>query len=85
MSRLGKIQYNTSGVQGTVMQSIGAEFYFSTLDSLWDQWLRDRPLSMPDLRLDWGHGISGAGGIEGGWTRLCQGRVGAEEGLVYRM
>ena len=85
MSRLGKVQYNTSGVQDTVMQSVGAESYFSTLNPLWNQWLRDRPRSVPDLQIEWGKGTSGAGGIEGGWKRLCQGQVSADEGLVYRI
>lgn len=84
MSRLGKVQYNTSGVQDTVMQLNGAEAYFDTISPLWDQWLRSRHRSIPDMRIVWGKGISGADGVEGGWQRLCQGLVGGGEGLVYR-
>ena len=84
MSRLGKVQFNASDVQGVVMELRGAEAYFNTVSSLWDQWLSDRYRSIPDMRIVWGKGISGADGIEGGWERLCQGRVGAEEGLVYQ-
>lgn len=84
MSRLGKVQYNTSGVQDTVMQLNGAGTYFDTVTPLWDKWLRNQSRSIPDMRIVWGKGISGADGIEGGWQRLCQGLVGGGEGLVYR-
>ncbi|KFY61870.1 hypothetical protein V496_04829 [Pseudogymnoascus sp. VKM F-4515 (FW-2607)] len=84
MSRFGKVQYNTSGVQDTVMQLNGAATYFDTVTQLWDQWLRNRHRSIPDMRIVWGKGISGADGIEGGWQRLCQGLVDGGEGLVYR-
>ncbi len=85
MIRLGKVQYNTSGVQDRVIECRGAKAYFESVEPLWDQWLRTRQRSIPDMRIVWGKGISGAGGIEEGWTRLCQGRVAAEEGLVYQM
>ncbi|KAL5353806.1 hypothetical protein ACLOAV_001848 [Pseudogymnoascus australis] len=65
MSRFGKVQYNTSGVQDTVMQLNGAATYFDTVTQLWDQWLRNRHRSIPDMRIVWGKGISGADGIEG--------------------
>ncbi|KFY46199.1 hypothetical protein V494_00551 [Pseudogymnoascus sp. VKM F-4513 (FW-928)] len=83
MSRLGKVQYNTSGVKDTVMQLNGAGAYFDTFNPLWDQWLRNQQRSIPDMRIVWGKGISGADGLEGGWQRLCQGLVDGEEGLVY--
>lgn len=85
MLRLGKVQFNASGVQDTVMQFNGAEAYFDHITPLWNQWERTRHRSIPDMQIVWGKGISGAGGVEGGWERLCQGRVGAEEGLVYRL
>lgn len=77
------VPYNASGVQNKAVQLKGVEAYSNTLSLLWDQWLRDRHYSIPDMRLVWGKGVSGSGGIEGGWERLCQGRVGPEEGLMY--
>jgi hypothetical protein len=84
MLRLSKVQYNTSGVQDVAMQLNGAEAYFNTVTQLWDQWVRDRHRSIPDMRVVWGKGISGTDGIEGGWKRLCQGQVDPQEGLVYQ-
>jgi hypothetical protein len=85
MVRLGKVQFNTSGVQDRVTGSVGANAYFESVESLWDQWLRTRQRSMPDVKIIWGKGVSGVGGIEGGWTRLCEGRVAPGEALVYQM
>jgi hypothetical protein len=85
MAELGKIQYNTSGVQDTVLESVDPEAYFETKNKLWDQWLDTRHLSVPGMQIVFGSGVSGADGIEGGWERLCHGEVGSEEGLVYKM
>ncbi|KAJ5971383.1 uncharacterized protein N7479_001301 [Penicillium vulpinum] len=83
--KLGKVQYNTSGVQDTILESVGPEAYFATKAVQWEKWLDDRHLSVPGKQIVFGHGVSGADGIEGGWDRLCQGQVRAEEGLVYKM
>jgi hypothetical protein len=40
---------------------------------------------MPDMQINVGKGITGSGGIEGGWERLCRGYVGTTEGLVYKL
>ena len=85
MSKLGKVQYNTSGVQDAVMKADGAEAYFYKLAHRWDEFYRARHASVPDMRIVWGEGISGARGVEGGWERLCKGQVGGGEGLVYRL
>ncbi|KGO46291.1 Protein of unknown function DUF2855 [Penicillium expansum] len=82
MEELGKVQYNTSGVQDTVLESVGPEAYFATRDAQWEKWLDERHLSEPGLQIVFGSGVSG---VEGGWDRLCRGQVGAEEGLVYKM
>ena len=66
MSKLGKVQYNTSGVQDAVMQANGTEAYFDKLAYVWDEWHSTRHASIPDMRIVWGEGISGASGIEGG-------------------
>ena len=84
MAQLGKVQYNTSGVQDAVMRADGAEAYFDQLTHRWDEYYRARGASAPDMRITWGEGVSGDRGVEGGWERLCKGQVGGDEGLVYR-
>ncbi|KAI2674363.1 hypothetical protein CBS147333_8208 [Penicillium roqueforti] len=85
MAELGKVQYNTSGVQDTILESVDPETYFKTRGEQWEKWLDDRHLSVPGMQIVFGSGVSGPNGIEGGWERLCHGQVGAEEGLVYKM
>jgi hypothetical protein len=84
VAELGKVQFNTSGVQDTVIERMGHEAYFAMKDERWNEWLSERHLSVPGMQIVWGKGVSGDG-IEKGWERLCQGQVGAEEGLVYRL
>lgn len=85
MVQLGKIQFNTSGVRDTLMESMSRAKFFKVLNEAWRQWLADRPTSVPDMNLVWGKGVSGADGLEGGWNTLCQGQVKAEEAMVYTM
>ncbi|KAJ5622507.1 hypothetical protein N7528_005739 [Penicillium herquei] len=85
MTRLGKIQCNTSGMQDSAIDSLGVETFFQAITASWEKLLNERHSWAPDLKIVWGHGISGDRGIEGGWTRLCRGEVGAEEALVYRL
>lgn len=82
--KLGKVQYNTSGVQDTILatQDVGA--YFATKATQWEKWLDERHLSVPGMQIMFGRGVSGDG-VEAGWERLCNGQVGAEEGLVYKL
>ncbi|KAJ6010036.1 hypothetical protein N7522_005052 [Penicillium canescens] len=84
VAELGKVQFNTSGVQDTVIERMGHEAYFAMKDALWDEWLSERHLSVPGMQIVWGKGVLGDG-IEKGWKRLCRGQVGAEEGLVYKL
>ncbi|KAJ5371763.1 Protein of unknown function DUF2855 [Penicillium concentricum] len=83
--KLGKVQYNTSGVQDTILGSIDPEAYFATKGAQWERWLDERHLSVPGKQIVFGRGVSGADGVEGGWDRLCDGQVGADEGLVYKI
>ncbi|EKV04415.1 hypothetical protein Pdw03_5209 [Penicillium digitatum] len=85
VAELGKVLFNTSGVQDTILESVGAEAYFATKSAQWEKWLDVRHLSEPGMKIVFGSGVSGAGGVEGGWERLCHGQVGAEEGLVYKV
>lgn len=81
----GKIQYNTSGVQDTLLQGDSPQKYLDAVNKRWEQWLDERNVTVPDMRLVWGSGVDGPQGIEGGWQRLCQGDVGSEECLVYEL
>lgn len=47
----GKIQYNTSEVQDPLLQGINPEAYLNTVNKGWDQWLDDRTIAIPDMRL----------------------------------
>ncbi|KAJ5926268.1 hypothetical protein N7516_008041 [Penicillium verrucosum] len=85
MAELGKVQYNTSGVQDTILETVGPEAYFATIGAQWEKWLDERHLSEPGMKIVFGSGVCGADGVEGGWERLCHGQVGAEEGLVYKI
>ncbi|KGO78344.1 Protein of unknown function DUF2855 [Penicillium italicum] len=85
VAELGKVQYNTSGVQDTILETVGPEAYFAARGAQWEKWLDERHLSEPGMKIVFGSGVSGAGGVEGGWDRLCRGQVGAEEGLVYKL
>ncbi|KAJ5209984.1 Protein of unknown function DUF2855 [Penicillium cf. griseofulvum] len=84
-AKLGKVQYNTSSVQDTILESGDAEAYLATRNAEWEKWLDNRHLSVPGKQVVFGRGVSGADGVEGGWERLCHGQVGADEGLVYKM
>lgn len=83
MQSLGKIQYNTSGIQDTVIDREGAKTYFG--QDRWKEWLADRASAIPDMQLVWGQGIAGPMGIYGGWEKLSNGAVRPEEGLVYAL
>ncbi|PLB41690.1 DUF2855 family protein [Aspergillus candidus] len=83
MASLGKIQYNTSGVQDTVIDREGAATYFGNVSRRWKEWLAHRSGAIPDMRLAYGQGIAGDNGIYGGWERLSNGAVRPEQGLVY--
>lgn len=81
----GEIQYNTFGVQNTLLQSNSPEAYLSALNKRWEQWQDERNIAIPDMRLVWGSGVDGPQGIECGWQRLCQGDVRSEECLLYEL
>jgi hypothetical protein len=85
MQSLGKIQYNTSGLQDTIIEREGAAAYFGKVTRRWKGWLADRASAIPDMNLVWGQGIDGENGIYGGWERLSNGQVRPEEGLVYAL
>ncbi|KAL4977666.1 hypothetical protein BDW66DRAFT_158755 [Aspergillus desertorum] len=85
MQSLGKIQYNTSGVQDTIISREGAATYFGKVSRRWKEWLAHRASAIPDMGLVYGQGIAGEDGIYGGWEKLSNGAVRPEEGLVYAL
>ncbi|KAJ5081043.1 hypothetical protein N7456_013281 [Penicillium angulare] len=85
IEQLGKVQCNTSGMQDTAIQALGAEAFFNSMDVKWEKLYHDRNLWAADLKMVWGHGISGSDGIESGWTKICHGEVGANEAMVYKL
>ncbi|RDW81398.1 DUF2855 family protein [Aspergillus mulundensis] len=85
MQSLGKIQYNTSGIQDTVITREGAARYFGEVSCRWKEWLAHRASAIPDMGLVYGQGIAGENGIYGGWEKLSTGAVRPEEGLVYAL
>ena len=77
------ILYNTSGIEDSLIQSIGLGPFFEKSNSLTKQMLDNRH-NLPG-KLVWGRGVSGATGIEGAWERLSQAQVDADEYLVYQV
>jgi hypothetical protein len=84
MQKIGKIQFNTSGVRDSAVDMTGAQDYYGHVEPAWEDWLRVSHDITPDIEITVGQGVSGEG-IMKGWRRLCQGTVGPQEGLVYTM
>lgn len=82
---MGKLRYNTSGVQDAAVIAKGEKDFFESLNSKWDLMIEERHQWAPDLKIVQGSGISGIDGLEGGWTKLSKGEVAADEALVYRV
>jgi len=85
MMKSGRVQFNASGVRDAVTKSVGAQKFQENTHTVWEEWLQVSHDIMPDMRLVFGTGISAEDGIQAGWERLCQGLVGPEEGLVYKL
>ncbi|KAJ5290928.1 hypothetical protein N7478_000179 [Penicillium angulare] len=85
IEQLGKVRCNTSGMQDTAIEAMGAETFFNSMDVKWEKLYHDRKLWAPDLKIRWSHGISGSDGIESGWTKICHGEVLANEASVYQL
>jgi hypothetical protein len=85
MQKIGKIQFNTSGVRDSAVELTSAQDYYGHVQPVWEDWMRISHEITPDIQITLGRGVSGDDGIEKGWSRLCQGSVGTQEGLVYTM
>jgi hypothetical protein len=85
MQTIGKIQFNTSGVRDSAVELTSAQDYYGHVQPVWEDWMRVSHEITPDIQVTLGRGVSGDEGIEKGWSRLCLGSVGTQEGLVYVM
>jgi hypothetical protein len=82
--RLGKIQSNGSGQRSGAMAQLGEERYFEEMFQQWREFRENG--GFPGMRLKWGAGMLGEGGIEGGWKRLCEGTLTVgNENVVFRL
>lgn len=82
-TRLGKIQYNTSGVRDRAMKAAGAAEYLRTVDEAWERFYREKGFG--DMTLRRLAGVQGADGIEGAWQNLCDGNVSPGVGIVINL
>ncbi|GKT92699.1 hypothetical protein CT0861_03027 [Colletotrichum tofieldiae] len=78
--RLGKVQFNTSGVRDRVLKAVGAAEYLRALNESWERFYREN--GPGDINLRRLTGVEGAGGIEGAWQDLCDGKVMPGIGIV---
>lgn len=85
MQQFGKIICNTADILDGSLASMGNQAYQDDLRANWEEWISDKEGNIPDLKLVWGRGVSGASGIEGGWDRVTNESVPPREGLVYRL
>ncbi|KAE8151901.1 hypothetical protein BDV25DRAFT_171026 [Aspergillus avenaceus] len=83
MKAYNQVQSNASDIQDAAIELEGAEAFFTRMSQRWEQWLDDREVTVPDMRLVWGKGVTGAEGVFGGWERLVKGEVQPEEAQVY--
>ncbi|PPJ52129.1 hypothetical protein CBER1_10247 [Cercospora berteroae] len=77
-----RTQMNTAGIHDVAIAKMGAEKFFAEKDQACRDFLQHGGLK--GLKLQWGEGVGGDNGIEGGWRMLCDGKAG-NEGLVYRL
>ncbi|GIZ48894.1 hypothetical protein CKM354_001193700 [Cercospora kikuchii] len=79
---MNRIQMNTAGIQDVAIAKMGAEKFFAEKDEACRDFLEHG--GPKGLELQWGEGVNGQNGIEGGWRMLCDGKAG-HVGLVYRL
>ncbi|KAM3074778.1 hypothetical protein ACMFMG_008194 [Clarireedia jacksonii] len=83
--KLGKIQFNSSAVRDAVITLSSPEAFAESVKPVWAKWVSESRKLIPDMQIKMGKGITGSDGIEGGWERLCKGRVSPTEGLLYKL
>lgn len=77
-----RVQMNTAGIQDVAIAKVGAEKFFAEKDDACRDFLEHG--GPKGLELQWGEGVNGQSGIEGGWRMLCDGQAG-NVGLVYKL
>ncbi|KAK4498421.1 hypothetical protein PRZ48_011079 [Zasmidium cellare] len=78
-----RMQMNMSGIRDRAIELFEAEKVFGEGESHWKGFLERGGLE--GMNLEWGSGIAGKEGIEGGWKRLCEQAVPADVGMVFRV
>lgn len=85
MTRLNKYQFFAPGIRVAVLDSDERDADLENTSMLWGKWQDEREKVTPGMKIVWGDGVVGELGIEGGWTKLCQGKVASDEGMVYNI
>ena len=80
-SLTNRVQMNASAMRDAMMKRNGAEVYFSDLQKAWESFIKGESAS--DLKLKMGFDVQGNDGLEGGWTRLCEGAFTSDVALAY--
>lgn len=78
-----RVQMNMSGIRDRAIELLGAEKVFDEGQIYWEGFMKRGGLE--GMRLEWGSGIGGNEGLEGGWTRLCEQAVPSDVGMVFRV
>ena len=73
----------TSKLHDAGMELYGEAEYLADLSREFDRFLEHDCIEA--LKPVWGQGMKGPDGVEGGWDRLCAGKMAAATGLVYRL
>ncbi|KAL8847082.1 MAG: hypothetical protein Q9221_007869 [Calogaya cf. arnoldii] len=76
----GRVASNASSARDKAVERIGAEGYFDGLERAFEEVMERGGLG---LEVEVGRGVEGEGGVEGGWKRLCEGRVDGRMGLAF--
>lgn len=87
IARLGAVRCNASGIREEAQAAIGEARFFSDQDAAFDKLLTEQLAGGGDavlgVKLGVYKGLRGADGIEGGWDRVCNGKVKGGEGLSF--
>lgn len=85
LQRFGKILCNTADILDEAIASGGRQAYHNDLRANWNEWISGKETNIPDLKLVWGHGVSGGNGLHDGWEKVTNGSVAVDQSLVYRL
>ena len=77
---LGRIQVNASGMRDAAMSQMGERRYFEEMLAAWDD-LKAHG-GVPGLRFKVGKGMEE---VDRAWTRICDGEMKPDEGLLFEL